>query len=303
MLGNTQTSDDDAHGFYDRSLGAITNDTAGGHPYQLMSATNKSGPSTSRSGKVDVTYDAMGNVQRTNLERNGACLPVGSPCSSRWNLQYDEGGRLSRIFRWDVPAASLPPMDTDNPARTRDLQFLYDESDQRIVKMMTDASDQVTTTLYPLETLEVRGTELDLITVPESYYESTLGSGNEVPYLVAHGVRLARLHYEQPSIVEPRVGGNALHVLFELGDHLGSTRVVLDKESSELVQASTYQGYGAKEGDYRPDRWKGLREDTALLGRKTTLNLGHLFWEEVLFAVSEPVVDCGSVSSSRASPG
>src|SRR6185369_3243157 len=261
-LGNTQSSDDDAHGFYDRSLGAITNYTSGTnpHPYQLKSASNKSGPATTRSGAVDVAYDAMGNVKRINLERNGACLPAGSPCSSRWDLQYDEVGRLSRIFRLDVPTASLPPMGTDTASRTRDLQFLYDESDERIVKMMTDASDQIITTLYPYETLEVRGTVL-------VSGESTLSSANEVPYLVAHGVRLARLHYEQPSLGEPRVGGKALHVLFELGDHLGSTSVVLDKETSELVEASTYQGYGAKESDYRPGRWEGFREDYGFTGK------------------------------------
>jgi len=272
-LGNTQSSDDDAHGFYDRSLGVITNDTSGAnpHPYQLKSASNKTGATTTRSGAVDVAYDAMGNVKRINLERNGACLPAGSPCSSRWDLQYDEVGRLSRISRLDVPTASLPPMGTNTTGRTRDLQFMYDESDERIVKMMTDASDQVSTTLYPFETLEVRGTVLDS-------GESTLSSANEVPYLVAHGVRLARLHYEQPSIGEPRVGGKALHVLFELGDHLGSTSVVLDKETSELVEASTYQGYGAKESDYRAERWKGFRDDYGFTGKEDDSEFGIVYF-------------------------
>ena len=136
---------------------------------------------------------------------------------------------------------------------------------------MTDASDQITTTLYPYETLEVRGTVLDS-------GESTLTSANEVPYLVAHGVRLARLHYEQPSIGEPRVGGKALHVLFELGDHLGSTSVVLEKETSELVEASTYQGYGAKESDYRPGRWKGFREDYGFTGKEDDSEFGIVYF-------------------------
>ena len=277
-LGNTVASDDDAHGFYDRSLGTITNDVSGGHPYQLKSASNKTGPSTSRSGAVDVAYDAMGNVKRINLERNGVCLPTTSPCSSRWDLQYDEVGRLSRISRLDLPTASLPPIATNTTGRTRDLQFIYDESDQRIVKMMTDASDQVKTTLYPFGTLEVRGTALDSSTASQGYYESTLSSANEVPYLVAHGVRLARLHYEPPSIGEPRVGGKALHVLFELGDHLGSTSVVLDKETSELVEASTFQGYGAKESDYRPERWKGFREDYGFTGKEDDSEFGIVYF-------------------------
>jgi RHS repeat-associated protein len=277
-LGNTQTSDDDAHGFYDRSLGTITNDVSGGHPYQLKGASNKAGPATSRSGKADVAYDAMGNIKRINLERNGACLPTTASCSSRWDLQYDEVGRLSRIFRLDLPAAALPPIGTDTTGRTRDLQFIYDESDDRVVKMVTDASDQVSTTLYPLETLEVRGTVLDSSTVSQGYNESTLSSANEVPYLVAHGLRLARLHYEQPSIGEPRIGEKALHVLLELGDHLGSTSVALDKETSELVELSTFQGYGARESDYRPERWKGFREDYGFTGKEDDSEFGIVYF-------------------------
>ena len=154
----------------------------------------------------------------------------------------------------------------------------HDESDERIVKMMTDASDQVTTTLYPYETLEVRGTVLDS-------GESTLSSANEVPYLVVHGVRLARLHYEQPSIGEPRVGGKALHVLFDLGDHLGSTSVVLDRETSELVEASTYQGYGAKESDYRPGRWKGFREDYGFTGKEDDSEFGVVYFGKRFYSL------------------
>jgi RHS repeat-associated protein len=277
-LGNSQASDDDAHGFYDRSMGTITNDVSGGHPYQLKSANNKTGPATSRSGALDAAYDAMGNVKRINLERTGPCLPTTSPCSSRWDLQYDELGRLSRIFRLDLPSSSLPPIGTDTTTRTRDLQFLYDESDERVVKMMTNASDQVSTTLYPFETLEVRGTVLDSSTLPQGYNDSTLNSTNEVPFLMAHEVRLARLHYEQPAVGEPRIGGNALHVLFELGDHLGSTSVVFDKETSELVEASTFQGYGAKESDYRPERWMGFREDYGFTGKEDDSEFGIIYF-------------------------
>lgn len=99
------------------------------------------------------------------------------------------------------------------------------------------------------------------------------------PYLVAHGVRLARLHYEASSKGEPRVGvgglpATGLHVLFELGDSLGSSSVALDKATSELVESSTYQGYGAKESDYRPQRWKGFREDYGFTGKEDDSEFG-----------------------------
>jgi RHS repeat-associated protein len=281
-LGNTQSSDDDAHGFYDRSLGTITNDVAGGHPYQLKSANNKSGPATTRNGQVDVAYDAMGNISRINLERNGPCLPAGSPCSSRWDLQYDEVGRLSRIFRADMPTASLPPIGSDGGVMVRrDLRFLYDESDERIVKSSTDTSGVSTSTLYPYETLEVRGTAIDPSFFAQGYAETALTADNEVPYLVAHGVRLARVHDEEAAKGEPRLGTTgaaSLHVLLELGDQLGSTDIVIDKATSELVEASTYQGYGAKESDYRPERWKGYRDDYGFTGKEEDAEFGTVYF-------------------------
>ena len=288
-LGNAQSSDDDAHGFYDRSLGTITNDTAGGHPYQLKSANNKSGPATTRNGQVDVAYDAMGNISRINLERNGPCLPAGSPCSSRWDLQYDEVGRLSRIFRADMPTASLPPIGSDGGAMVRrDLRFLYDESDERIVKSSTDTSGVSTSTLYPYETLEVRGTAIDTSRLePGTLTTSASPPDNEVPYLVAHGVRLARVVYEEAPKGEPRVGTTgaaSLHVLFELGDHLGSTDIVIDKATSELVEASTYQGYGAKESDYRPERWKGYRDDYGFTGKEEDAEFGIVYFGQRFYS-------------------
>jgi len=55
---------------------------------------------------------------------------------------------------------------------------------------------------------------------------------------------------------------------------LGSTSVVLDKETSELVEDSTFQGYGAKESDYRPGRWKGFREDYGFTGKEEDSEFG-----------------------------
>ena len=284
-LGNTSASDDDTHGFYDRSLGAITNDTGAGHPYQLKAASNKAGPATTRSGTVGVRYDAMGNVDRINLERNGGCLPTSSPCSSRMDLQYDEVGRLSRVFRLDLPTASLPPLSTNTTAHsTRDLQFLYDEDDERIVKISSDVNNVESSTLYPHESLEVRGTALDPAIV--AYSETQLTADNEVPYLNAIGVRLARLDYEKTATGEPRVGtaNPGLHVFLELQDSLGSNSLVIDKASSELVESSTFQGYGAQENDYRPDRWKGFRNDYGFTGNESDVEFGLTYFGKRFYA-------------------
>src|SRR5690606_17730396 len=59
-----------------------------------------------------------------------------------------------------------------------------------------------------------------------------------------------------------------------LGDHLGSTSVVLDKATGEVVERSTFQGYGGAESDYRPERWKGFREDYRFTGKEGDVEVG-----------------------------
>jgi RHS repeat-associated protein len=277
-LGNTSKTDDDAKGFYDRSLGTVTNDTANDKPYQLKSATNDALGGT-RTGAVDTVYDAAGNLTRLDVERNGTCL--GSKCSMRLDYSWDEVGRLVRARRWDVvpaglstPDAALPSSDPD-----ADLEYVYYASDDRVLKTARDESANAVHTAYIFDTLELRRTTY----VSGDYTQST-GTGNEtteseVPYLFGHGVRLARVVYEQVNDGEPRVtSAGRQHVFFELGDHLGSTSVVLDKETGELVERGAFQAYGAKESDYRPDRWKGFREDYGFTGKEEDVEVGLTYF-------------------------
>jgi RHS repeat-associated protein len=97
-----------------------------------------------------------------------------------------------------------------------------------------------------------------------------------VPYLGAHGVTLARLVYDDASV--PTVGGAHLHVFFELGDQLGSTSVVLDQATSELVERSTFEGYGATDSDYRPTRWKSFRADRRFTGKEEDVEVGLYYF-------------------------
>jgi hypothetical protein len=61
-LGNTDNTDDDAQGFYDRSLGTIGNGTTADAdgPYQLATATQ----SGSRGGTLTTEYDVTGRRGR-----------------------------------------------------------------------------------------------------------------------------------------------------------------------------------------------------------------------------------------------
>jgi RHS repeat-associated protein len=63
-------------------------------------------------------------------------------------------------------------------------------------------------------------------------------------------------------------------VLLTLGDHLGSTSTVIDRETGELVEAVGYTAYGQTESDVRPDRYKGLREDVRFTGNEDDAEVG-----------------------------
>jgi hypothetical protein len=143
-------------------------------------------------------------------------------------------GRLVRARRWDVLPVSLTTPDAPLPTNEADadLEYVYDASDDRVLKTAHDGSAAVHTA-YVFDTLELRRTDFQ-----SGDYTQSTGTGvelteSEVPYLFGHGVRLARVVYEQVNDGEPRVtSGGRRHVFFELGDHLGSTSVVLDKETS-----------------------------------------------------------------------
>src|SRR6185369_16888051 len=112
------------------------------------------------------------------------------------------------------------PLPSGTPAV--ELRYTYDASDSRVLKTAVDASANELHTVYVFGSLELR--------------RATFASGDftdtkdtEVAYLFAHGVRLARLHYSEDSL--PTLTSGKLHVLLELPDHLGSSSIVLDKET------------------------------------------------------------------------
>jgi RHS repeat-associated protein len=133
----------------------------------------------------------------------------------------------------------------------------------------------------PFDSLEVRGTVHDDTASPPEY---PLTSENEVAYLSANGMRLARLHYEPPAKGEPRLETSGalhaanLHVFLNLPDHLGSSSLIVDRATGELVEARTYQPFGATESDYRPERWKGFREDYGFTGKEEDVEVGLTYF-------------------------
>ncbi len=263
-LGNITSSTDDAAGFYDRSLGAQTHSTT--KPYQLTSAT---GTTSTRDGSLTIAYDDAGNTTSTALQRNGTCVPSTASCSQRFVYDWDEVGRLARARRWDLasPGNATDPLPGMTP--NAELRYAYDGSDTRVLKTAVDSSQAESHTVYIFGALELRRVSFE-----SGDYADTRDS--EVPYLVAHGIRLARLHYADGSL--PTLTSGHQHVLFELPEHLGAPAIVVDRETSEIVERSTYQAHGASESDYRPARWDGFREDYRFSGKEEDVEIGLAYF-------------------------
>ena len=260
-LGNTTATDDDAHGFYDRSLGAVTNDSD--KRYQLKTATQPG----ANGGLLNATYDDAGNLVGLNVARSGPCL--GGSCTQAFRYEWDEVGRIQRAKRWDGTTTPGGPAAVE-------LQYAYDAHDQRVRKTAIDggAAEQHHT-LYIFDSLELRRATWTLDTVETALdYEQT--AATEAVYLLAHGVRLARLAYHAAASV-PTVTDD-LHVFLEMGDHLGSTAIVLDRGTGELVEAGTYTAYGSAESDYRPGRWGSFREDYRFTGKEEDTEVGLTYF-------------------------
>lgn len=290
-LGNTDDSDDDEHGFYDRSLGTVENGGATEAsnvpqgPYQLTRANNLG--QSDMDGSLQTAYDETGNLTDLYVDRNGDC--TSSICAHRYHYQWDEVGRMVSARRFDgnhdlgTDTRELALMSQSGALSPgAHLEFAYDSGDLRVRK--TSVSEGLHS-LYIFDSLELRQTE---------WYTGSNGVSKyvhhqltEVPYLFANGVRLARVAYvpnqSTPEIpftgAEPTpISGGQLSVLFTLGDHLGSTSVVLDKATSELVEKTTYQAYGTTESDYRPASWKGFRADYRFTGKEEDVEVGLVYF-------------------------
>jgi len=265
-LGNTQNTEDDLHAFYDRSLGEVTN-----NGYKLQSATNAT--ASSRHGSLNATYDDGGNLVALDVARAGPCAPAGKCANQHFEYQWDEVGRLTRARRWDMQNPDTIPPEVD--PTDADLSFTYDASDQRVRK--TSGSLH---TLYIFASLELRSAQYMSDFIDDGGFDYERTTATEVPYLFANGVRLARVvQTDAPELGEP-----SAHVFLELGDHLGSTSVVLDLGSGELVQRSTAYAYGAPESSYRPGRWEEFREDYRFTGKEDDVEVGLIYFGKRFYA-------------------
>jgi RHS repeat-associated protein len=254
FLGNTEYTVDDLGLRYDRSLGNITN--AG-------DSTSKKNQLVAADG-IAAKYDEAGNLVDLRVERPGTrCDP--DLCAQRFVYEWDEVGQLSRARRWDyfqtIPATEpeYPAVPTSAPAA--DLHFAY-HLGQRILKTREVAGEDQLHTVEVYDSLRLNDT---------TYDTETNDYGRDPPQATVYLAGMGRV-VRDPYL--PTSTGNMTHVFLNVGDHLGSVGMVIDGETSELVEKTTHQPYGALESDYRPTRWRSFREDYKFTGKEEDIEVG-----------------------------
>lgn len=260
-LGNLITADEDTHSMWDRGVGPVTSNgsatPATSKPYQWKSAGKLANASWAGTGSAEaLSYDESGNLLDLQTTKVGTCTNGGSSCTVRFTYAFDELGRLNRAQR------------IENGLTVADLRSVYDYSDSRVVKT-DDSGPTEKHTVYVFGTLELRRTDYNASTG-----DFLLNANTETPFLSVAGEGLGRVTVEELSNGEPRLATSRVHVLLNIGDHLGSSSVIVDKATGELVERRTYLAYGATESDYRPARWKGFREDYGFTGKEEDIEVG-----------------------------
>ncbi len=257
-LGSVVNADDDQHAMWDRGVGPSTTHAATGMPYRWKNSGDLAVPTWPGSGTAEaLAYDETGNLLDLQTTKFGTCTNGATSCTVRFTYAFDELGRLNKGTR------------TEGGLTKADLRFTYDHTDNRILKGDYSAPQKYFT-VYLFGSLELRRTT----------YDSTAGeyaqnAQTETPFLAVGGESLGRLVYQAAGFGEPRLTvASGLHTLLNVGDQLGSSSIVIDKATGELAERRTYQPYGATESDYRPDRWKGFREDYGFTGKEEDIEIG-----------------------------
>ncbi|WP_394821727.1 toxin TcdB middle/N-terminal domain-containing protein [Pendulispora albinea] len=249
--GNLTKSDDDVHAFHDRSMGTMTYGTPSNGPNRVVAANAEKGHAKS-------TYDAAGNLTKLTLQKPG---PERGTVDLEFSYEWDEVGRLARAKRA-----------TSSVARGIEFRYTYDAGGQRVIKSVQGPKTEER--LYTIDVFPtLRLNEAHFISRDRDYERT---EDTATAYLVSNGTALARVVHGDPGL--PTIGPKKARVYFTMIDPLGSTSVVIDKATSELVERSTYQAFGAPETDYRPKRWQTFREDYRFTGKEDDIGVGLTYF-------------------------
>ena len=252
-LGNITRSEDDTSTRYDRSLGVEVGEP--GIPERLSSAEG-----------VSVHYDEAGNMVDLLVQRPGTC-EASRPCNQRFVYDWDEVGQLARARRWDysqvIPAVT--PVYPEIPEGPEwDLQYAY-SGGQRTLKTAKTPGEDATHTLEVFGSLRVNQTSYE-------NGEYVRDASHETVYLAGG----ARVVYGSAAL--PMASAGQTRLFLQVGDHLGSTSLVIDHATGELVEKVSYDAFGNVDSDYRPERWDGFREDLRFTGKEEDIEVGLTYF-------------------------
>jgi RHS repeat-associated protein len=257
-LGNTTATSDDAKDFVDRSLGTIANGSATAGRNQLRSAI------ISLPTSLGTVYDAAGNMTAWGVRQTGRVIRL----EAQYRYTWDEVGRLASASRRD-----------SSQQTTIDTQFLYLVGGRRVISVRQDSN--MTAPEYTINVFD--SLALQKTSVPDAAgTDYVRNSATEQVYLGAGKTALAHVFSAQQTL--PTGADGPIHVFFQVGDPLGSTSFVIDKDTSELVERATYQTYGSVESDYRPARWQSFRADIRYTGHWDNAEVGLVYFGARYFA-------------------
>jgi RHS repeat-associated protein len=215
-------------------------------------------------------YDAIGNlVQKTSSG------PAGAPADQRLNLgevRYGENGAGPHAvttaggipYRYDANGNLASKGDTTYQWNPRDLlvaaddgtsssTYQYDASSQR-VKQRVQQGTVITTTLYPDGSSELRGNELIFYVFDDEARIAELRKPFNAGQLLQG--------FSDQATTMPHAGTKRWYI----GDHLGSTQLILD-ERAAVIAEKVYYPFGlsrfAQNGGAAPYGYTGKELDAS----------------------------------------
>ncbi len=229
--GNFTAWTDDINDFWDRSLGPAgsiaqgTSSTYAFGPDQLSTAAETPANAANWCSLMDAS-DAAGNFYLVDVSS------TPQPAGSAAYYAYDEIGRLNFAQAWQPE------------------HFLYADNGERIISLHNVEPGY---TVYVFDSLVLHDASFS-----NGAYQLLDSNNNSVEQEYV-GSGFARVFYDQASAL-PQVAGNKAHIFMTLPDGRGSAGVVIDHDSGEVVERTTYQPYGKLDADFRPARWNANYE-------------------------------------------
>jgi RHS repeat-associated protein len=168
-------------------------------------------------------------------------------------------GRLLAASRFDAVGSEI--------RRAVTIVYARAGNGSRVLRRVEDPATGAATTADVFDTLRLEGAAF---VDADGDYERT--ARTEQVYLATAAGVLGKVRFVSPDA--PSGTNGRTRAFFVLGDQLGSTSFVIDRETGELVERATYEAFGATEADYRPERWGSFREGYRHTGHADEVEIG-----------------------------